>query len=131
MWRRNVLVAAAVALGLGLVTLVTAQTGRDFGTQKPMTLTAMDYIEIQQLVARYPFELNSGADNGYAMADLFTPDAIFCGRLVCSLRGVTPSRHSRAADGAAVPHSARRTSPRTTSSSRLPRERSGSSTWWC
>jgi uncharacterized protein (TIGR02246 family) len=52
-----------------------------------MTLTALDYIEIQQLVARYPFALNTGADNGYAMADLFTPDAIFCGRAVLFSQG--------------------------------------------
>src|SRR5262249_13826154 len=87
MWRRNAMVVAAVAPGLGLVTLATAQTRRDAEPRTSSTLTAADYIEIQQLVARYPFELNSGADNGYAMADLFTPDAIFCGRLVLFSQG--------------------------------------------
>ena len=78
----------AVASGLGLVTLVTVQAQRNAGSlAKPMALTALDYIEIQQLVARYPFALNTGANNGYAMADLFTPDAIFCGRAVLFSQG--------------------------------------------
>jgi hypothetical protein len=87
MVQRNVILAAAAALALGLVTLATAQTRREAGVQAAPALTVSDYIEIQQLVARYPFELNSGADNGYAMADLFTPDAIFCGRLVLFSQG--------------------------------------------
>ncbi|PWT80060.1 MAG: hypothetical protein C5B57_12810, partial [Blastocatellia bacterium] len=41
------------------------------------SLTAMDYIEIQQLVARYPYALDTHADNGYMYADLFTPDGTF------------------------------------------------------
>jgi hypothetical protein len=86
MRQRNVFVAVAVALGFGLVTLATAKTRRD-GGPAALALTVSDYIEIQQLVARYPFELNSGADNGYAMADLFTPDATFCGRLVLYSQG--------------------------------------------
>jgi actinorhodin biosynthesis protein ActVIA len=40
-------------------------------------LTAMDYIEIQQLVARYPYALDTHADNGYMYADLFAPDGTF------------------------------------------------------
>ena len=46
---------------------------------RPPTLTALDYIEIQQLVNRYGWALDSGADNGYAYADLYAPDAIFTG----------------------------------------------------
>ena len=38
------------------------------------TLGAMDYVEIRQLVARHAWALDSGTDNGYAFADLFTPD---------------------------------------------------------
>jgi hypothetical protein len=92
--RWNARAAAAIAaVGLGFVTFRTAEAQRSAGNTaagagaaKP-TLTAMDYIEIQQLVARYPFELNSSRDNGYAMADLFTDDAIFCGRLVLFSQG--------------------------------------------
>jgi hypothetical protein len=42
-------------------------------------LAPMDYIEIQELVAKYAYALDSGADNGYAYANLFTPDAVFVG----------------------------------------------------
>ena len=41
------------------------------------TLTAEDYVAIQQLVARYSHALDTGADNGYMYADLYTPDGNF------------------------------------------------------
>lgn len=44
---------------------------------KTPTLTAADYVEIQQLVARYAFALDTGADDGYMFADLFAPGATF------------------------------------------------------
>ena len=78
----------AAVLALGVATAVGIQAQRNGrGSAKPVTLTAADYIEIQQLVARYPYALNSGANNGYVMADLFTPDAIFCGRAVLYSQG--------------------------------------------
>jgi hypothetical protein len=43
----------------------------------PGTLTAQDYIEIQQLVARYPYALDQNPDDGQSYANLFTPDAVF------------------------------------------------------
>jgi hypothetical protein len=48
-------------------------------TDKAPALTAMDYIEIQQLLARYAFALDTGADDGYMYADLYTPDGVFNG----------------------------------------------------
>lgn len=45
-------------------------------------LTAEDYIEIRQLVARYPHVLNTSANNGYDYADLFTADGVMIGRAV-------------------------------------------------
>ena len=67
---------AVVAIGLvivaGTASLVRAQQKVAGGT-----LTAADYIEIQQLVARYSYAVDTHADNGYAYADLFTPDGIF------------------------------------------------------
>jgi hypothetical protein len=53
-----------------------AGTGTSVGT-KVKPLTAMDYIEIQQLLARYMFALDTGADNGYMYADLYTSDGVF------------------------------------------------------
>jgi hypothetical protein len=43
----------------------------------PGRLTAQDYIEIQQLVARYPYALDQNPDEGQSYANLFTPDAVF------------------------------------------------------
>jgi hypothetical protein len=47
---------------------------------KGTSLTAMDYIEIRQLVARYSYALDTAEDNGQAFARLFTPDGIFTTR---------------------------------------------------
>jgi hypothetical protein len=48
-----------------------------FAQQKPMTLSAMDYIEIQQLVAKYARFIDTCSNNGYDYADLFTADGRF------------------------------------------------------
>ena len=45
--------------------------------QKPTALTAMDYIEIQQLVAKYARYIDTCSNNGYDYADLFTADGKF------------------------------------------------------
>lgn len=45
--------------------------------QQPMQLTAMDYIEIQQLVAKYARFIDTCSNNGYDYADLYTEDGIF------------------------------------------------------
>ena len=44
---------------------------------KPMTLTALDYFEIQQLVAKYARAIDTCSNNGYDYADLFTADGYF------------------------------------------------------
>jgi hypothetical protein len=43
----------------------------------PVQLTALDYFEIQQLVARYARAIDTCANNGYDYADLFTADGAF------------------------------------------------------
>lgn len=43
----------------------------------PAPLTALDYIEIQQLVARYAWANDTCGNNGYDYADLYTPDGWF------------------------------------------------------
>ena len=43
----------------------------------PMTLTALDYFEIQQLVAKYARAIDTCSNNGYDYADLFTADGFF------------------------------------------------------
>ena len=42
-------------------------------------LSALDYLEIEQLVYRYGYALDTGADNGFAYADLYAPDGTFTG----------------------------------------------------
>jgi hypothetical protein len=46
-------------------------------TRAGPALTAEDYIEIQQLVSRYPYALDQNPDEGASYANLFTPDAVF------------------------------------------------------
>ena len=60
--------AAAIAAG--------AQTRPAGGTP----LTASDYIQIRELVARYAYAVDSGADNGNVYADLFAPSGAFLDR---------------------------------------------------
>src|SRR5262245_26546821 len=43
----------------------------------PAQLTALDYFEIQQLVAKYARAIDTCSNNGYDYADLFTPDGYF------------------------------------------------------
>jgi uncharacterized protein (TIGR02246 family) len=58
---------------------VRAQQRADHSSN-PSTLTALDYLEIQQLVTRYAYALDSGADNGQLYAGLFAPDGEFVQR---------------------------------------------------
>ncbi len=44
---------------------------------KPYELTALDYFQIQQLVAKYARAIDTCSNNGYDYADLFAPDGYF------------------------------------------------------
>ena len=46
-------------------------------TPAAAALTALDYIEIQQLVNRYAFAIDTCSNNGYDYADLYAPDGVF------------------------------------------------------
>jgi hypothetical protein len=61
---------------------------------KRVVLTPQDYLDIGQLVSRYAYALDTGADNGNAYADLFAPDGEFVGA-----RGSTKGREALAALG--------------------------------
>jgi hypothetical protein len=54
------------------------ETARSLGAS---SLTPMDYIEIEQLVANYGYALDTGADHGYAYADNFAPDGVVFGQI--------------------------------------------------
>ena len=59
--------------------------------QQPMELTALDYIQIQQLIARYARAMDTCSNNGYDYADLYTSDGIFLpiinGREITGIQG--------------------------------------------
>jgi hypothetical protein len=67
MTRRNLTGLAAATLALGSFTL-------SFG-QRKSSLTADDYIEIQQLYAKYNIAIDSGDAEGYAAT--FIPEGVF------------------------------------------------------
>src|SRR5436190_8210326 len=66
----------AVAVGVGILTLASVQAQQKSGA----TLSAMDYIQINQLINRYAFAVDTGADKGGQYADLFAPDGKFLQR---------------------------------------------------
>ena len=57
--------------------LADPSAGSSAAATKGPSLTVGDYIEIQQLVSRYPYALDVDPDNGASYANLFTPDAVF------------------------------------------------------
>jgi hypothetical protein len=54
-------------------------------------LAALDYFQIQQLVARYARAIDTCSNNGYDYADLFTPDGYFApsmnGKVIAKFQG--------------------------------------------
>ena len=68
--------AATIGVGV-LIPLLTVHGQSQPAPAKPMTLTDLDYIEIKQLVARYGFAVDTGNNNGYDYADLFSADGEF------------------------------------------------------
>jgi hypothetical protein len=59
--------------------------------QKPQELTALDHVQIQQLVAKYARAIDTCSNNGYDYADLYTADGIFLpmvnGRSIPGIQG--------------------------------------------
>jgi len=54
--------------------------GRSASPPAVTVLTPLDYIEIRQLVARYAYAVDSGADEGRVYASLFAADGAFADR---------------------------------------------------
>jgi hypothetical protein len=69
-------IASAVLAGvcIALAASLGAQSPKAAAVRE---LTALDYIQIQQLVARYARAIDTCSNNGYDYADLFTPDGAF------------------------------------------------------
>jgi hypothetical protein len=68
---------AAACAGLLVTICGTIHAQKAAANAKPMALTALDYIEIEQLVAKYSRALDTCSNNGYDYADLYTPDGVF------------------------------------------------------
>jgi hypothetical protein len=93
---RNIVLVLGVALGLtglGLAQARQGGSGNAAGVGGVAPLTAMDYIQIKQLVNRYAFALDTGSRNGYDYADLFASDGVFHS----NSRGRTQGRDNLAA----------------------------------
>lgn len=74
MLRRFISVAVVVvAVGFGAVR-AQAQPG---APAKPTALTTQDYFDIQQLVSRYAYAIDTCTNGGYDYADLYTADGWF------------------------------------------------------
>jgi hypothetical protein len=54
-----------------------AQSQTDRTSEAVMQLTALDYIEIEQLNHKYAWAIDTCANDGFEYADLYTPDGIF------------------------------------------------------
>src|SRR4051812_15956915 len=77
MWCRALAVSA-----LSVAAIAPSVHGQQKSGKAPagQTLTPLDYVEIRQLVARYGYAVDTGADNGNMYADLFAPDGAFLDR---------------------------------------------------
>ena len=104
---------------------------------RPLELTALDYFQIQQLVAKYAQYIDTCSNNGYDYADLFAEDGFFApfqnGRLGPRLKDARRSLACQGADPTAAPVRAGFAraciiSTSTTSSSRHLRAQRGKST---
>ena len=74
---RTGLMMAATAVVSVAATLALTGSGRAQEPDPASGLTALDYIEIQQLVARYAHAIDTCTDDGYDYARLYTPDGVY------------------------------------------------------
>ncbi len=74
MWKK---VVATMCAGMLTLVIVQAQRKAARSSTKAMVLTAQDYIEIEQLAARYAYAIDKCTNSGYDYADLYTPDGVF------------------------------------------------------
>src|SRR5262245_17232378 len=78
-------------VGVSLLALVWSVHAQASAVVKPAAifagLTPADYIEIRQLVSRYAYAVDTGADNGNVYASLFAPDGAFADRMGRETKG--------------------------------------------
>jgi hypothetical protein len=78
-WKTPFVIALGLSLALVAGTHAQQKSAIKAAAPPVSSLTALDYIEIEQLVYRYGWALDGGADNGFAYADLYAPDGVFTG----------------------------------------------------
>src|SRR6187455_2102067 len=71
--RTGIACVVLTALSVAIVPAVDAQSS----PAAVKELTALDYVQIQQLVSRYARAIDTCSNNGYDYADLFTADGAF------------------------------------------------------
>lgn len=71
---RILLVASISTLGIA-PTFAQAPAERD--SRPAMQLSALDYIEIEQLNRKYAWAIDTCGNDGFDYADLYTPDGVF------------------------------------------------------
>jgi hypothetical protein len=71
---RLLLAASLSAMG---VAAASAQAPATPDSRPPMQLTALDYIEIEQLNRKYAWAIDTCGNDGFEYADLYTPDGTF------------------------------------------------------
>jgi hypothetical protein len=71
---RRILTAIGLTLAVSAAAAVHAQQA---GAEKPRALTTQDYIDIQQLNARYAVAIDECTNNGYDYAALYAADGWF------------------------------------------------------
>ena len=79
MWEKvlGMCCAAALVALIAMRVQVHAQQSAGGSSNQAMALTAQDYIDIQQLAARYAYAIDKCTNSGYDYADLYTPDGVF------------------------------------------------------
>jgi len=91
---------ALTALVCGVLAIAVRAQQRAPVASQALALTALDYIEIQQLVSNYPYGLDGNTDNGESYANLFAPGGVFG-------RPRTEGRENLAALANTQPHGAK------------------------
>src|SRR5262245_55194462 len=74
--RLGLSIGLTALISVVVIVAVRAQQRTATQSQTP-ALTALDYIEIQQLVSSYPYGLDGNTDDGESYANLFAPSGVF------------------------------------------------------
>jgi hypothetical protein len=71
------LLRVLLGIGIGFIAMASPASAQAPASGASAQLTALDYFEIQQLVAKYARAIDTCSNNGYDYADLFAPDGYF------------------------------------------------------